>query len=113
MTAKTLRWLLALLVLGLSLSTILAGQITVDVKLVTFVATVTDSAGRHIPNLKPADFIVEEDGIPQTVTLVEQSNDAGEYGRVPTPVPVWNPRSIRRHHRRPFPADLGAEDHIF
>lgn len=75
MTAKTLRWLLALLVIGLSLSTMLAGQITVDVKLVTFVATVTDGNGRHIPNLKPQDFIVEEDGTPQTVTLVEQSND--------------------------------------
>jgi len=71
----TKRWLLVVLVFGLSLSTILARQITVDVKLVTLVATVTDSAGRHIPNLKPQDFIVEEDGTPQTVTLLEQSYD--------------------------------------
>ena len=71
----TKRWLLVVLVFGLSLSTMLAGQITVDVKLVTFVATVTDSAGRHIPNLKPQDFVVEEDGTPQTVTLLEQSYD--------------------------------------
>ena len=69
------RWLLVVLVLGLSLSTILASQITVDVKLVTLVATVTDSSGRHVPDLKPEDFVVEEDGSPQTVSLVEQSFD--------------------------------------
>jgi len=69
------RWLLVLLVFVLSLATMLAGQITVDVKLVTLVATVTDNAGRHIPDLKPQDFIVEEDGSPQTVTLLEQSFD--------------------------------------
>ena len=71
----TKRWLLVVLVFGLSLSTIIASQITVDVKLVTLVATVTDSAGRHIPDLKPEDFIVEEDGSPQTVTLLDQSFD--------------------------------------
>jgi VWFA-related protein len=61
------------LVFAVSLTTMLAGQITVDVKLVTFVATVIDSAGRHVPDLKPQDFIVEEDGSLQTVTLLEQS----------------------------------------
>ncbi len=71
----TKRWLLVVLVFGLSLSTIIASQITVDVKLVTLVATVTDSAGRHIPDLKPEDFLVVEDGSPQTVTLLEQSFD--------------------------------------
>src|SRR4051812_12473026 len=69
------RWLLVILILGLSLSTIVASQITVDVKLVTLVATVTDSSGRHVPDLKPEDFIVEEDGSPQNVTLLEQSFD--------------------------------------
>jgi VWFA-related protein len=39
------------------------------------VATVTDSAGRHVPDLKPEDFIVQEDGSPQTVSLLEQSFD--------------------------------------
>ena len=72
----TKRWLLVVLIVGLSLSTIVASQITVDVKLVTLVATVTDSAGRHVPDLKPADFIVEEDGSPQSVTVLEQSFDA-------------------------------------
>jgi VWFA-related protein len=71
----TKRWLLIALILGLSLSTIVAGQITVDVKLVTLVATVTDSSGRHVPDLKPEDFVVEEDGSPQNVTLLEQSFD--------------------------------------
>ena len=69
------RLLLVLFVFVLSLSTLLAAQITVDVKLVTLVATVTDRSGRHIPNLKAQDFIVEEDGVPQTVTLLEQSFD--------------------------------------
>ena len=69
------RRLLLFLVFGLSLSTIIASQITVDVKLVTLVATVTDSAGRHVPDLKPEDFIVSEDGSPQNVTLLEQSFD--------------------------------------
>jgi len=71
----TKRWLMVFLVFVLSLSTVLLGQITVDVKLVTFVATVTDNYGRHIPDLRPQDFIVEEDGSPQKVTLVEQSFD--------------------------------------
>jgi VWFA-related protein len=71
----TKRWLLVVLLFGLSLSTIIASQITVDVKLVTLVATVTDSNGRHVPDLKPEDFIVEEDGSPQNVTLLEQSFD--------------------------------------
>jgi VWFA-related protein len=71
----TKRWLLVLLVFGLSLSTIIASQITVDVKLVTLVATVTDSSGRHVPDLKPEDFIVQEDGSPQNVSLLEQSYD--------------------------------------
>jgi VWFA-related protein len=69
------RWLLVVLVFGLSLSTILASQITVDVKLVTLVATVTDSSGRHVPDLKPEDFVVEEDGSPQTVSFLDQSFD--------------------------------------
>jgi VWFA-related protein len=72
----TKRWLLVVLILGLSLSTIVASQITVDVKLVTLAATVTDSAGRHVPDLKAEDFIVEEDGSPQSVTVLEQSFDA-------------------------------------
>jgi len=72
----TKRWLLVGLIPGLWISTIVASQITVDVKLVTLAATVTDSAGRHVPDLKPEDFIVEEDGSPQTVTLLEQSFDA-------------------------------------
>jgi VWFA-related protein len=71
----TKRWLWIIVVFGLSLSTIIASQITVDVKLVTLVATVTDSAGRHIPDLKPEDFIVTEDGSTQNVTLLEQSFD--------------------------------------
>jgi len=50
-------------------------QLSVDVNLVTFVATVTDSNGRYVPNLGKNDFIVTEDGKEQKVAIVEQSGD--------------------------------------
>jgi VWFA-related protein len=50
-------------------------QLTVDVNLVTFVATVTDNGGRYVPDLGKDDFLVSEDGKPQKVALVEQSED--------------------------------------
>lgn len=53
----------------------LLAQISVDVRLVTLVATVTDSNGLNVPNLHAEDFIVSEDGKEQDVTLVEQSKD--------------------------------------
>ena len=68
------RCVLALAILGICASTMLA-QLTVDVNLVTFVATVTDSNGRYVPNLGKDDFLVTEDGKPQKVALVEQSED--------------------------------------
>jgi Ca-activated chloride channel family protein len=39
-----------------------------DVLLVNVVATVVDGKGRTVPNLAADDFIVEEDGQPQTIT---------------------------------------------
>jgi Ca-activated chloride channel homolog len=42
-------------------------QFKVDVGLVNVVATVVDGKGRTVPNLTIDDFIVEEDGQPQTI----------------------------------------------
>jgi len=43
-----------------------------DVDLVVLTFTVTDSRGRYINNLKPPDFKVFEDGIPQRITTFEE-----------------------------------------
>jgi Ca-activated chloride channel family protein len=50
-------------------------QLKVDVALVTVVATVTDDRGRYVEDLKPEDFIVQEDGVTQTISHLSQSND--------------------------------------
>jgi Ca-activated chloride channel homolog len=50
-------------------------QLKVDVALVTVVATVTDDRGRYVDDLKPEDFVVQEDGVTQTVSHLAQSND--------------------------------------
>src|SRR4051812_17599250 len=65
---------LVFIVFGVCLSTLFA-QISVDVSLVTLVATVSDRSGRSVPNLDRSDFTVIEDGKEQKVALVEQSKD--------------------------------------
>ncbi len=44
------------------------------VDLVVLNFTVTDSKGRYINNLKPADFKIYEDGIPEKITTFEEGN---------------------------------------
>jgi len=66
------RWILACVVCLVCVSTLLA-QISLDVSLVTLVATVSDRDGRNIPDLGASDFIVIEDGKEQNISLVEQS----------------------------------------
>lgn len=56
-------------------ASVVFGQISVDVTLVTLVATVTDSNGHYVPNLGATDFTVVEDGKEQKVALVERSDD--------------------------------------
>lgn len=51
----------------LLLSALLCAQFTVKVALVNVIATVVDSKGRTVPNLTVDDFIVDEDGQPQTI----------------------------------------------
>jgi VWFA-related protein len=55
-------------------STLLA-QISLDVSLVTLVATVSDRSGRSVPDLTASDFVVIEDGKEQNISLVEQSTE--------------------------------------
>jgi VWFA-related protein len=66
------RWILASVVYVICVSTLLA-QISLDVSLVTLVATVSDRSGRSVPDLGASDFIVIEDGKEQNISLVEQS----------------------------------------
>src|SRR5262250_788604 len=54
---------------------IAAAQVRVDVRLVNVVATVIDSRGRSIPNLKVDDFVLEEDGKPQQITHFSQDQN--------------------------------------
>jgi Ca-activated chloride channel family protein len=67
------------LAVGLTLFSVLAvaaaGQLKVDVALVNVVTTVTDDRGRYVSDLTPDDFIVYEDGQPQTIAHFSQSND--------------------------------------
>ena len=51
----------------LLLSALLGAQVKVGVLLVNVVVTVVDGKGRTVPNLTIDDFIVEEDGQPQTI----------------------------------------------
>jgi VWFA-related protein len=49
------------------LGALLCAQFKVEVGLINVVATVVDGKGRTIPNLTIDDFILEEDGQPQTI----------------------------------------------
>ena len=51
----------------LLLSALLCAQVRVGVLLINVVVTVVDEKGRTVPNLTIDDFIVEEDGQPQTI----------------------------------------------
>jgi Ca-activated chloride channel homolog len=50
-------------------------QFKVDTLLINVVATVVDGKGRTVPNLTSDDFILEEDGQPQTITHLLPSAD--------------------------------------
>jgi len=59
----------------LLLTVAVAAQIRVDVQLVNVVATVTDSQGRYVPDLKASDFTLAEDGTHQDISHFATSND--------------------------------------
>ncbi|HYN09702.1 MAG TPA: VWA domain-containing protein [Vicinamibacterales bacterium] len=59
----------------LLLSALLCAQFKGDVLLINVVATVVDGKERTVPNLTIDDFIVEEDGEPQTIKFLAPSAD--------------------------------------
>jgi Ca-activated chloride channel family protein len=69
-------------VLSTTVAVLLAGvllcaqlRVKSGVLLVNVVATVVDDKGRTVPNLVPDDFVIEEDGKPQTIDLFMPSAD--------------------------------------
>ena len=59
----------------LLLSALLCAQLKVDVLLINVVATVVDGRGRTVPDLTIDDFILEENGQPQTIKLLSPTAD--------------------------------------
>jgi len=66
---------LILLITALFVTPIIAAQLKVEVDLVNVVATITDQNGRYVSNLAEDDLIVQEDGQPQKIAHISQSND--------------------------------------
>jgi Ca-activated chloride channel family protein len=65
----------SILLIGLTLAAQTPTTLRVSVRLINVVATVTDAAGRHVPNLKAEDFTVLEDGVPQKIAHFTQDHD--------------------------------------
>jgi Ca-activated chloride channel family protein len=59
----------------LLVSALLCAQLKMDVTLINVVATVVDKKERTLPNLTVDDFIVEEDGQPQTINHLSPTGD--------------------------------------
>src|ERR1035437_1853770 len=49
--------------------------IRVIVAMVQLNVAVTDSKGNYVTDLRPSDFVISEDGIPQTVATFEEGNE--------------------------------------
>ncbi|MBZ5521645.1 MAG: VWA domain-containing protein [Acidobacteriia bacterium] len=67
--------LVILLIPALALQALQEPSITVKVKVVNALATVRDKHGQIIPNLTRDDFILEEDGRPQTIRYFSRESD--------------------------------------
>ena len=50
-------------------------KVSVETKIVTLYATVRDKHGKIVPSLKKADFTINEDGKPQTISYFAQETD--------------------------------------
>src|SRR3984885_7788085 len=50
-------------------------SISVDVRMVTMLATVRDKHGHLVSNLTKEDFVLEQDGHPQTITYFTRDSD--------------------------------------
>src|SRR5258708_5573658 len=51
-------------------------KIRVEVDMVQLNVAVMDSKGNYVTNLRPSDFVVTEDGIPQKVATFGEGNEA-------------------------------------
>src|SRR5579871_2769322 len=96
-----------------------AGVIRKVVDMVQLNVAVTDAKGNYITNLRPSDFIISEDKIPQSLASFEEGNEAPRVvastpGAPPAPAtPVPTPpgaASLREASVRdvPAPARNGA-----
>ncbi len=70
-----MRTVVSTTVVLLLLSALLRAQFKAGVTLITVVATVVDGKGRTVPNLTIDDFILEEDGKPQTINHLAPAAD--------------------------------------
>jgi VWFA-related protein len=59
------------------------GRLRVDVVLVQLNVAVTDNKGNYISGLKPENFVVMEDGIPQKISTFEPGNDTRRLAGTP------------------------------
>jgi hypothetical protein len=77
--------------------------IRIDVKLVQVDAVVTDSAHKHIGNLKAGDFEILQDGKPQTITNFSYIAPSA----LPTTRPTVSAMSGRNPQFAPSPLKTG------
>jgi VWFA-related protein len=66
---------LILLIAALLAIPMTGAQLKVEVALVNVVATITDETGHYVPDLAEDDLIVEEDGQPQKIAHLSQSDN--------------------------------------
>jgi Ca-activated chloride channel family protein len=99
----------------LLLSGLLYAQVRVGVTLITVVATVVDEKGRTVPNLTADDFILEEDGQPQTITHLLPTADLPASLGVMLDVSLSMQSKIRTAQRalERFFSKMDHDDEIF
>jgi len=97
-----------------------AGVIRKVVDMVQLNVAVTDAKGKYITSLKPSDFTISEDKIPQTVATFEEGNEAprmvaavppGARSIAPQP-PDPAPTALREAAVRDVPARTGTNQPI-
>ena len=72
---RRVAFIAGLLVSVLALAAQTPTTLRVDVRLVSVVATVTDTDGKFVPELSADDFAVLEDGVPQKIAHFTQDHD--------------------------------------
>src|SRR6266849_3633069 len=75
--------------------------IRVTVAMVQLNVAVTDNKGNYVTGLRPSDFVLSEDGIPQNVATFEEGNEG--------PRSVSDVPSPEQEHTRREPPRSGAQ----